>query len=470
MRTRLLPCALLSVLLLQACSDPVTKSRFADAADWDVLVVVLDALPANHLGLYGYQPNGYPSPPISPEIAAFASGLGRHETLVFDEAHASASYTLASTASLFTGASPATHGVLGLATNVLAKEHVTLAETLRSAGFATGALSSNPNVSIEGQFDQGFDTFRHYFRDEFDLHTLPAHFVEDAGTWWRSEGAQRRFLYAHLLPPHQPYDPPPPHSDLFGAGSVERAEGLTPYLTELDRRTDLTADSPEVERVRRRFDAGVHYADALFGELLANLGGPNGEGLANTLIVLTSDHGEAFAQHGLLLHGGGVYEELTRVPLVFGFPNGSLPETSQRTASLVSTTDLAATLCEILDLPWPGLAKGTSFLEPALAGESTERPVLSRSAGDRPLWSLRTDHFTFIEHGATGTRQLFDRRTDPGELQDLAPSDPERTQKLAAKLESELEAARRAGATFPRGSVPALIHKDALEALGYFGD
>ena len=185
----------LLALLLGACSEP----KRAASSDWDVLVVVLDALPAGHVGLYGYQPAGYDSPPITPEISAFAAGLGAHQTLIFDEAYSSASYTLASTASLFTGANPATHGVLGLSTNVLAEEELTLAETLRAAGFATCGLSSNPNISSEGRFNQGFDTFRHYFRDKFQRHTLPANFVADAGTWWRKQANERRFLYAHLL-------------------------------------------------------------------------------------------------------------------------------------------------------------------------------------------------------------------------------------------------------------------------------
>jgi arylsulfatase A-like enzyme len=453
------------LLLTTACA-PATPP----ASDWDLVVVVLDALPAGHVGLYGYRPASNPTTPISPHIDAFAAGFAGHEALVFDNAYSTASYTLASTASLFTGTSPATHGVLGQSSNVLSLEHLTLAEALSDAGFVTAALSSNPNVSSEGHFDQGFGTFRHYFRDKFERHSLPATMLPDAGAWWQHHADERRFLYAHLLPPHQPYDPPPPHADLFGADSVPRIEGLTPYLVERGERRDLTTLSPEVQRIQRRYDAGVHYADSLFGELLARLSGEDGHGLDHTLVVLISDHGEAFAEHGVILHGTGVTEELCHVPLVMAFPEGGLVGGARRFAPVVSTGNLAPTLCQLFDVAFPGEAKGASFLDAALGDEPVGVPAVSRSAGETPLWSLRTDALTLIEHRTFGVKTLFDRTRDPKELVDLAASEPERLAELSAELSSQLKTARQAASAYPRASVPKLIHKDALEELGYFGD
>lgn len=452
----------LTCLVLAGCQ------REPKAADWDLVVVVLDALPADHLGLFGYQPEGSETL-ISPEIDAFAAGHRGHTALNFTAAFASASYTLASTASLFTGTSPATHGVLGLDSNVLSKNHLTLAEAFKRAGFATCALSSNPNISTEGQFDQGFDTFRHYFRDKFERHSLPANLIPDAGAWWQHHADQRRLLYAHLLPPHQPYDPPAPHDQLFGASEVPRDEGLTPELTQLSKRRDLTTSSPEVQRIRRRYDAGVHYADALFGELLETLAGPDGHGLDQTVIVLTSDHGEAFAQHGVILHGAGVFDELAHVPLVMAFPadaeapSGTYPH-------VVSTEDLAPTLAELFDIAFPGEAKAPSFWSAVRSSRPTGRAVLTRSAGDRPLWSLRTDAATLIDHRASKTTLLFDREADPGEQANRATAEPGLTGELRSALGERLKAARTAAKDFPRASTPELVHKDALEELGYFGD
>jgi len=456
--------AALGLLVLSSCSSDKPEQ----AADWDLVVVVLDALPAGHLGLFGYQPNGSETA-ISPQIDAFATGTRDHTALNFTAAFASASYTLASTASLFTGTSPATHGVLGLSSNVLSQNHLTLAEAFKGAGFATCALSSNPNISTEGRFDQGFDTFRHYFRDKFERHSLPETLIPDAGAWWQHNEGQRRLLYAHLLPPHQPYDPPAPHDKLFGASEVPRDEGLTPALTSLSKRRDLTASTPEVQRIRRRYDAGVHYADSLFGKLLETLAGEDGHGLDHTVIVLTSDHGEAFAEHGIILHGGGVNDELAHVPLIVAFPKGADAPTGTY-PHVISTEDLAPSLAELFDIAFPGDAKAPSFWQQVQANEPTGRPALTRSAGDRPLWSLRTDSATLIDHRASDTTLLFDRETDATEGLNRADTDPALTSELRATLDTRLQAARAAAKDFPRANTPELVHKDALEELGYFGD
>lgn len=460
-----------SVLALRLVSICASAFGFAacganettpDAQNWDLVVVVLDALPANALGTYGRIVPGFESVPISPRIDAFSK-----DAIVFEDAFASASYTLASTASLFTGTTPATHGVLGLSSNVLSDSHHTLAEAFQGAGFATAALSSNPHISEEGAFDQGFDLFRHYFRDVYDNHALPKTYVSDAGAWWHHEQGKRRFLYAHALPPHQPYDPPAPHAGMFGSDAVDRLEGLTPFLTETAKRTDLHPGLPLIQRMRKRYDAGVHYADRVFGQLLDELGGPDGTGLENTVVVLVSDHGEGFAEHGRILHGNTVYPEMCHVPLLMRLPEGA----GTRVEGLVGTRDLAATLAELFNIAWaPDLAgsKGTSFLDRALGGEGEVVPVLSRTVGEFPLWSLRTADFTLIKHKASGGLELYSRVEDSAERNNLAPTDKERTTGLDTLLKSELTSAREAGRAYTNASVPRLTHKDALEALGYF--
>jgi arylsulfatase A-like enzyme len=354
-----------------------------------------------------------------------------------------------------------------LASNVLSEKHQTLAEAFRGANFATAALSSNPHISNEGAFDQGFDLFRHYFRDVYDNHALPKTFSEDAGAWWRHAANQQRFLYVHALPPHQPYDPPAPDAGMFGSDAVDRVEGLTPFLTEASKRLDLHPRLPLIERIRKRYDAGVHYADRIFGELIDELSGPDGHGLDNTVVVLVSDHGEGFAEHGRILHGNSVFAEMCHVPLLMRLPNGE----GRRVSGLVGTRDLGATLCELFDVAWaadePG-SKGTSFLDRALGGDGAPVTVLSRSVGDHPLWALRTDSYTLIKHKASGGLELYAREEDAGETNNLAAGDPKRIKALDAELVRVLKADQVAGRAYPNGSVPRLIHKDALEALGYF--
>ncbi len=453
---------LVSLALVFAISSCGADDQRPSSKDWSLVVIVLDALPASALGAYGRVVPGYEATPISPRIDAFA-----RDAILFSDAWSSASYTLASTASVFTGTTPATHGVLGLNSNVLSPAHITLAEAFQGANFATAALSSNPHISQEGAFDQGFDLFRHYFRDVYDTHALPATFVTDAGSWWRHERGKQRFLYAHALPPHQPYDPPAPDSGMFGADGVDRLEGLTPFLTETTLRTDLQPNLPLVQRLRKRYDSGVHYADRIFGELLDELEGSDGTGLDQTVVVLLSDHGEGFAEHGSILHGNTVYPEMCRVPLLMRLPQGE----ARSVDSLVGTRDLAATLAELFDIAWaadsPG-SKGTSFLARALGKAGSVPPVLSRSVGDHPLWALRTEDFTLIKHKASGGFELYERGADSGERLNLAPTRAEQTAELNSELIQELELARQAGLSYPTAAVPRLIHKDALEDLGYF--
>ena len=482
-----------ALLSLAGCSD--TAGPLADdQREWDVLVIVLDALPAKRLGLYGAPEAG-----LSPNLDRIGKlwmlqpTSAARPTVVFDQAIASAAYTLASTASLFTGLWPPAHRVLGLDSNVLDANHTTFAEVLQARGFATAALSCNPNISIEGQFDQGFDTFRHYFRDNFDHHVVPEAFVPDAGAWWRAHADQRRLLYAHLLPPHQPYTPPAPFDARFGAERVPRSEGLTPYLTELNQARDLTPGDPRVQNILARYLAGVNYADTVTQTLLDELAGPDGTGLDRTIVVITSDHGEAFAEHGLILHGGGVFDELVRVPLILQLPASIDAPDISHVAHAVSTADLAPTLCELLDVPWPTINRYNvqrQDLDDAAASTQTQirptngasvwpyvidnapvpYPTLARSVGEFPVWGLRFDGLSLVSHRASDQTLWFNLADDPVEQRPLGSAIAQREANLDALLDALLKSAREAGTDFERANVPMLIHKDALEQLGYFED
>ena len=449
--------ALAAVLALAACGASVEPDveRPAGSERWNAVIVVLDALPADALGCYGYPR------PVSPEVDRFAA-----EAVRFEEAYAAASYTLASTASLFTGLPPAAHGVVGLRSNLLAGGHHTVAEALGELGFRTAAFSCNPHVTEEGGFAQGFGHFRHYARDRFDRHAVPEALPGDVLAWWDDQAGGRRFLYVHLLPPHQPYDPPPPHEGLFGAAESPREEGMTDFLVELDRERGVAAADPLARRIRDRYDAGVHHADAVFGELLAAL---DERGAADdTLVILLSDHGEAFGEHGRLLHGSTVFREMTRVPLIARWP-GCAPGVRP---GLVRTRDLAATLTALFGAPWPADGRaGEPFLAELLGPvEPAPRLALSRSVGNLPVWALRSDRWTLVMQPSSGARQLFDRRSDPGELRDVADGHAREAGVLAERLAGLLKEHRALARRLRLEGGEVRAHRESLEALGYFGD
>ena len=425
-----------------------------DAHAWDVVVVVLDTLPAEAVGCYGRERD------VTPRIDAFAA-----EAVRFDNAFASASYTLASTASLFTGLGPGAHRVVGLKSNLLDDGHVTLAERLARAGFDTAGFSGNAHVTREGGFGQGFAHFRYYDFDAGELHAVPGGFVDDVLAWWSEERDARRFLYVHLLPPHQPYDPPAPHDALFGAADVPREEGSTDFLIELDRSHTVTESDPVVARIRDRYDAGLHYADAVFGELVDRLDAAGAR--ENAVVVLLSDHGEGFAQHGRLLHGTTPFQEMTQVPLIVRWP-GAEPGVRE---GLVRTRDLAATLCELTDVPWLAGEAGESFLAEVLDARRTqERTVVSRTVGGTPMWSLRTNRWSLVEHRYSDTLLLFDRAADPEERIDVSERHPDVAAELSAELSRRIEEDRATASRLnvQGGSVTAF--ESQLENLGYTDD
>jgi len=428
------------------------KPRGGDGAPpKDVVVVVLDALRADALGCYGA------ARPTSPAIDTFARAAW-----VAQDVHASASYTLASVASIFTGTAPGEHRVLGLASNVLPPDVATLAARFSQTGFAAAGFSSNPHVTAEGGFARGFSHFEYLPRDRFDLHSVPAAFLPAVLEWWDLNAAHRRFLYIHVLPPHQPYDPPEPFGSLFGTEGMPREEGLTDWLTKLQRSGGARNDPALLARLRARYDANVAYADAWFGELVDALDARGARD--NALVVLTSDHGEGFGEHGDVLHGSNAFAEMTHVPLIARVP-GTAP---RRAAGLVGLADLAATLCDFVDIGWPG--GGRSFRREFAAGRFDDsREALSRSMGSRPLWALRTGDWTFVRQTAGGFEALYDRAQDPLELNDVASDNAPRAQTLAARLTDRLHADQTAAANRAR---PRAHRGDqaALEALGYTGD
>jgi arylsulfatase A-like enzyme len=437
---------------LISCGDPSLPADSPGEPPRDLIVIVLDALPASSVSAYGYGRE------TTPHLDALAAGGQR-----FEAAFTSASYTLASTASLMTGMTPRGHGVEAEVGQVLGGDHQTLAEKLQARGFHTAAFSLNPQVSAETGFDQGFDVFAYEPRDNFTYNQLPAGFLERVAATWTSQQDARRFLYVHLLPPHVPYTAPPPFDTAFDAHLVPSDEGGQSYLRELNLSEPwLTPADPRIVRAKQRYDAGLMYADAMLAELLAKL--DQDGSLDHAAIVITSDHGEAFGEHGRILHGSMASEEMLRVPLIFSGPGVQAGVRDD----LVRTRDLAATMCEWLDVGWDGrMAYGRSFLRaPGLADEAA-RGALARSSGSAPIWSLRTQAWTYVLHTASGREELYDRAADPLEQVNLAATnEPERAlmaQALTRALAREREINSRYAAA---ASTDA--HTDALQDIGYF--
>ncbi|NNL67658.1 MAG: sulfatase, partial [Myxococcales bacterium] len=264
-------CALLALV---GCEGGTTSARTAPR---NVVLISVDTLRADALGSYGQEQDA------SPALDALAE-----RGVVFDQCAASVPLTLPSHASIFTGKQPYAHGVRSNGRFRLAERHLTLAERLREAGFATGAETAAVVLGPRTGIEQGFAHFRGAEATDALTEragTRPARDITRRGIEFVGEHRDEAFfLWLHYFDPHVPYDPPEPHRSRFGS----------PYLGEVAR------------------------VDEQVGEFLAEL---ERRGLAErTLVVLTSDHGESLGEHGEQTHSAFVYESTMRIPLILAGP------------------------------------------------------------------------------------------------------------------------------------------------------
>lgn len=403
-----------------------------------VILVTLDTLRADHLGCYGYDR------PTSPNLDALAEGA-----TLFTRAVSSGAWTAPSHASLFTGLDPYEHGTVSilvdrpLLRNVfpLHPRHVTLAEALRANGFATAAFVANGGfLSTWLKLDQGFDTYR--------VKREPAAKKNRAISRWLAAHRQRPFfLFVNFMDTHRPYntkprpgflDPPAPTYKELAISFFHRV---------------MAGEGPIPEDVRKlvidQYDTAIAHVDEAVGELVAEL---RRLGLYDdVLLVVTSDHGEFFGEHGLAEHSKDVYQPVLRVPLLVKYAGQTRGERRDEIVSSVHVAHLVAT----------GLASPVRerLLErfPRAPGDD---PVLAENYYARtadlldPRWGHRFrrvrravfDGKWKLLHSSDSAHELYDLESDPGETRNLADSEPEVVKRLSAYLEERL--AR--GSRFPR--------------------
>jgi arylsulfatase A-like enzyme len=342
---------------------------------FNVVVVLIDTLRADHLGAYGY------ARPTSPNFDALAGG-----SVLFEGATAQAAWTKPSVASLMTGVYVHKHGVVSNR-DALGDAQPTLAEELRARGYRTAAFSANPWITPEFRFDRGFDEFesgRAMGAQLTSLYTLlrrldraltargvPANFsgwafwgssanlgnaerdrllTDAAVRWIEGRGTDPYFLYVHLIGPHDPYDPPAEYVRKFREpqwdGTVERKIPPPRVQTVFDRAEPLS--EPERAALIAQYDGAIAYADTQLGRLVEAL--RRAGTLDRTLIVVTADHGEEFYEHRNWRHGNQLYNEIVHVPLLFRLP-GRLPAARRADPSML--VDVLPTIVGLVEATPP---------------------------------------------------------------------------------------------------------------------
>ncbi len=418
----------LAGLMLASCSPSESTQAVDVEPAQNLLLVTFDTTRADRLGCYGH---AGASTPVLDELA--------REGVLFEQCIAPSPITLPSHATILTGLQPYSHGVRNNGTHYLSPAVDTLAERLDEMGFATGAVVSSFVLDSRFGLDQGFDEYDDDLSGSAALgdfgyrETIAEDGVRRAMRWLDGLGGERWFLWLHLFDPHSNYSAPEPYGSRFH-------------------------DEP--------YDGELAYTDAMLGKLLDHLQA-RGQ-LAQTLVVMTADHGESLGEHDEDTHGVFIHDATTRVPLILN--HASLAR-GTRIASVVGSTDIAPTVLQLLGAAPKGLLDGRSLAPLALGGraDDLERAAYSESMlpyynfGWAELRALRSKDTRFVR---APTEELYDLASDPGELENLAQAQPERLGEWSARLTASLPSEEvNSLAGNPDDLDPEVI--DSLAALGY---
>lgn len=416
-------CALLS------CGDAGQREARREDPRRNLVVITLDTTRADALGAYGQ------SLPVTPHIDAAAE-----EGVLFEQVRSSSPSTLPAHASLFTGQHPYAHGVRANAGYVLADESTTLAERLQEAGWRTGAEVAAMVLGRFQRLDQGFDSYTDPLGPEGSVGAATRHAVDvsDQGlAFLRANRHEPFFLWLHYYDAHSPFVAPPPYREALPD---------EPYLAE------------------------VRFVDDQVGRVLDEI---QALGLRDqTLVAITSDHGEGLGEHEEDTHTFFVYDSTMRIPLVL-WGAAELPR-GLRVSEPVRLIDIAPTLLDLLGLPALPNTQGVS-LKPLLAASTAGEPageleLTGYGESFAPLSLFGSDVLRFVRQGRWKYHhklepELYDVLADPGELENLAAHEPERVDQLRARLTELLSAAEAAPDDVQAEPEPETLAQ--LRALGY---
>lgn len=436
---------------------PRAASRAVPPSRPNVLLYVIDTLRADHLGLYGYPK------PVSPHLDALAA-----ESVVFDRAYAQSGWTRSSVASILTGLTPYAHRVLGRE-DALPSSVPSLAGLLQAAGYETVGAVSNVNLAPELGFGRGFDRYAPVYLQHDPA--LAGQLNDELLAWLRGRRkAAPFFAYLHSMEPHDPYDPPEPFRRRFAphlttglrtpaAEAIAAAQARHPGLTPEEIRADFTA----------LYDGEIAANDAEIGRLLQAL---RAAGLyEDTLIIIVSDHGEEFLDHGLWGHGHSLYSEILHVPLILKLPGGR--RAGERRGDLAGHIDLLPTILAAAGVRIPAEAQGRDLFESSGGLESSsgpgEAPVLSLlqldGAGMASVIEPERQLIRWHPDRPGGRSEMYDLRTDPHEHRNLMGQDLLWAGFMTHRLR-ELRRTHERSFTAPRVPLDGELGK-RLRALGY---
>jgi arylsulfatase A-like enzyme len=455
---------------LVAVGSPLLRSQDRSSDLPPIVMISIDTLRPDHLGAFGY------SRPTSPFLDSLAAA-----TISFENASSTSAYTLPAHASLLTGQLPAWHRALSAVPgrNRVSPESRLLSELLADRGYVTAAFTGGGYLSPDFGFARGFDLYSTLdclasdrdpaFTDHPRIHDREGNLqlrrrrrLSSVLDWIGRHRSQPFFLFLHTYAVHNYY----PEDRYFAMFSRHGGSPEAPLDRVRDRSLKGPIPAEELESLIDRYDASIRQVDEQLRQLVTYL---KDQRLWNrTILVLTSDHGEEFSDHGGMSHGRSLYQEMVHVPLLLHLPTRQ----PQIIAEPVSLVDVTPTLLDWLDWPGESPLQGQSLLGLLADTPAEGRPLVAELNLHPYHWQmLRQQNFKFLrpdpgERSSSQPALLFDLEQDPQEQRNLLPKQPNLGKNLAAELDRLLSSAPVPESSEGEQELDSAMRRQ-LEALGY---
>ncbi len=462
------------LVLLTACSS--SDNEEVPNEQPNIVLVLVDALRWDHLGFAGYDK------PTTPYLDSLAE-----EAVVFDYAYSHCSKTLASTASLLTGTlfptivhvQPNDDAKLklenlvrdGHKANILSPQQPTFIETMAANGYDTVGVLTNPHHHSYSGFPDLFDfplvLFDGWKSSKKEPYIRGEKANDSLKSWVESRTGERPiFAYIHYMDVHWPYQP----VDRFKKEFVT-TQGKDRYLDVVYKGGSLS-DPADLEFMKQSYDAEIRYVDSMIQELHQFFKKVCSR---PTILMVTSDHGEEFMDHGCLGHGRTLELELIRVPLLI---HGVAGVDGHRVDTKVRQIDVGPTMLELAKIDSVPIGDGESFLNRILSPKAVA-PIKTQTsvARYRSLYSLTVPGWHMVYNKKDGSRILYDTSEDPLGTRNIAAREVETAEEFEVEIASYIqrqremvrEANRIRKEQYPDGAIPELSQKtrEQLAAIGY---
>jgi arylsulfatase A-like enzyme len=354
-------------MLISLLSALTTLAPEPPAAKYNLLLISIDTLRADHLKCYGYDKD---TSPCLDELAK--------EGVLFEDLTAASPWTVPSHMSMFTSLYASAHGVQTI-NGRLGDGVGTLAQCLAQSGYMTVAFVAGPILSHRYGFDRGFLYFDDFTagKEGWVVHHVTNPMITNlAVEWLKNHARETFFLFVHYFDCHFPYKPPGSLAKRF-AGEYMVEESSRGVARAPDNGNGTMSAIEEAKRAMGFYDGGIAFTDEHVGMILQIL--QDLDLSKKTLVIVLSDHGEGFLEHGQIRHGNSVYEELLHVPLIMRLP-GVIPA-GKRIAANVSHVDVMPTALGFLQVKIPSQMQGIDLSPMILSDQPVpERLIYSELA------------------------------------------------------------------------------------------